>query len=313
VNISKLASWLVHLRNETFSNLYHLSKGIRAFLEHRANEKKIWDPKLSSSSDLATSISDSLPYADFCHLAAIDPKVFLHFKSAAPYKQILEHTGLKNGLHYAGQLRRRGIEPSMTFLTTHTNIGSPEVFSIKDFGYLSPSLLRYFRVASDLEILFPEVREQSIIEIGVGYGGQLCVLRETGFTGNYTGVDLPGAIKLTAKYLDSVNATSSVELLDGTRNESPRSASLCISNYAFCELGPEIQESYLQNYILNCSRGYVTWNTLSEQHLGGMTAEQFARRVDGVVVLDPMPTYSENLLVVWGSSSSGIESLKQSL
>jgi hypothetical protein len=55
-------------------------------------------------------------------------------------------------------------------------VGSPTTYVYHRFGRISPSTLRYVKVASDLRRLFGDLTGAKVAEIGVGYGGQLLVL-----------------------------------------------------------------------------------------------------------------------------------------
>jgi hypothetical protein len=280
---------------------YAFSQGPLAFIEHRRNEKRLWNPGIEIPSSPGTSVSDNLPYAEFCELATNDPRAFSKFKSASPYKTVLEHTGLRNGKFYASALEKASLSVDQSFLKFHSKLGNPEVFTFKNYGTISPSLLRYMKVVLDLDFYFPKWKNMDVLEIGIGYGGQLCVLRELGHAGKYSGVDLLSVTRLASEYLKAARLFSDeIVLIDGGNASESTGAGLFLSNYAFCELIPEIQERYFELYVSKCTNGYVTWNDLSEKTLGGMTALEFADRVRGTIIPDPVPTYADNLIIVWG-------------
>jgi len=280
--------------------LFCLIQGPRSFYEYIQNTKKIWDPGLKGPSNPRSSISDNLPYPEFCELAANDPRAFARFKSALPYKSVLEHTGLKNGLFYSTDLQLLELDVGQEFLDFHSKLGNPETYTFRSFGRISPSLLRYMKVSKDFDQFFPTWKNMDILEVGIGYGGQLCVLKERGHSAKYVGVDLVGPIKLSMRYFDSSRLrTDQIVLMDGDKVQESVEATLFISNYAFCELEPEIQNRYFELFVSKCTHGYVTWNTMSETTLGGMTALEFAERVGGEIILDPLPTYADNRIIIW--------------
>jgi hypothetical protein len=264
----------------------------------------VWSPQIPPRSNTGTSISENLPYAVFCELAARDDLIFSRFKSAQPYREVLEHTGLKWGNQYQRILLERNFKVSKEFLTLHSKIGDPEIYSFTQFGSTSPSLLRYLKVASDLSILFPHWVDGNIIEVGIGYGGQLATMKELGHRGDYAGIDLDGPIQLAKKYLkvSRVNEIGTLLINSQDSLKEPLSG-IFLSNYAYSELRRDIQEIYFDKYIKSCPQGYVTWNTLGEKELGGMTSSDFANKVGGRVIPEEPLTHPGNSIVVWGSQA----------
>ena len=64
---------------------------------------------------------------------------------------------------------------------------------------MSPTTLRYLKVASDLKIRFGGDIGQKIAEIGGGYGGQARVCDTICETGEYQVFDLPDVNQLVSK------------------------------------------------------------------------------------------------------------------
>jgi hypothetical protein len=284
---------------------YAFFQGPIAFFEHLRNVRRLWNPRIAIPSSPGTSVSDNLPYAEFCELATTDPMAFSKFKSALPYRTVLEHSGLRNGKFYASALEKASLSVDQSFLNFHSKLGNPEVFTFKNYGTISPSLLRYMKVVLDLNLYFPKWKNMDVLEIGIGYGGQLCVLRELGHSGSYSGVDLLSVTRLASQYLKASGLFGDdIVLIDGVDASESTGAGLFLSNYAFCELIPEVQEQYFELYVSKCTNGYVTWNDLSEKTLGGMTAREFADRVGGTLIPDPVPTYADNLIIIWGPGHS---------
>lgn len=283
--------------------LRHLRYGLRAMNEWEENVGKQWvsQPDISFDSQ-RTSISDSDPYTNLCELAADSEEVFSRFKSEVAYRTILEHVGFVNGLRYLHILNKRGVDLPTSFLGTHSNIGDPELYTFRGLGKISPSLLRYFKVASDFDELFPKWRDMEIVELGIGYGGQIAVLKQWGHRREYLGLDLKPVVKLAEKYLRTSSRLSGY-LLQGPDQELPhRKGHHFVSNYAFSELTPEIQEHYYLKVIASSKSGYVSWNNLSESSLGGISLDSFTERVEGRVIKESPLTHPNNCVVVWDKS-----------
>lgn len=304
----RLLLWFgAYLKTRALPYFRHLEISPRAFWEFSQNKRKEWTPAINSRDSALpqSSLSDSSSYLGVCAMASRDSRIFARFKSAKPYKAILEHTGLHDGLRYHSILKERGLEAGKAFLNRHSKIGNPETFSFEGLGKVSPGLLRYMKVATDLDIFFPEWKSRPILEVGIGYGGQLAVMQEVGFSAPYIGVDLLEPLDLAHEYLrESGVDLKEVSFVDGRKlssDDNKNTPYLFISNYAYSELSPEVQEIYFREFIAKSSCGYVTWNDLSEVYLGGMTCDNFADRVRGVI-LDEIPlTHAGNKLVIWGS------------
>ena len=279
----------------------HLTYGPKQVMHYHSNRKKEWSAVSSTILvDKPSSISESALYLTACDLALNSEEAFSRFKSEKSYKEILEHTGYRFGRAYLQILRRRGFEIPRDFILQQSRIGDPETFSFEGLGEISPSALRYLKVGSDLDTFFPDWKSRKIIEVGVGYGGQLCAFKEVGHNGEYVGVDLKQVSSLARKYAVASGFESGYNFL-GFEDPLPSSTGhLFLSNYAFSELAPEHQAFYVDKYISTSSSGYVSWNRLSELALGGMTAEELRTIVKGQIVNEKPLTHPGNCLVIWG-------------
>lgn len=288
-------------------HVIHSTYGIKQLRSHISNKKKEW----SASDDIVNkeiegSASDSYAayttdkYLTACNFALTTDEGFSRFKSEKHYKKVLEHTGYKFGRGYLSVLSDRGFQIPLNFIRIQSKIGDPEIFEYPKLGEISPSTLRYLKVVSDLDFLFPGWKSQNIIEVGVGYGGQFCAFRELGYKGNYLGIDFEVVAKLALKYASATDPENGASFL-GFDSALPISMDhVFLSNFAFSEFDPETQEFYLEKYIRNSSRGYLMWNQLSELYRGGMTAESLRKIVSGRILDEEPLTHPGNCLVVWG-------------
>lgn len=280
--------------------IFHAAFGPRALLDYESNKKKEWTATLPTEPfDGGSSVSDTANYLSAVVAALKSEKDFSRFKSEKYYKQILEHVGYKFGREYLNILERRKFNIPVAFALLQAEIGGPETFKFKRLGSVSPSTLRYCKVVSDLDIYCPNWKNQTIVEVGVGYGGQFCALKELGHIKDYFGIDLELVAKLARKYTEVSGFQGDNNFLGFDGQLPSPEGHLFISNYAFSELAPVHQAFYLENYIKTSASGYISWNQLSELNLGGMTAEELRGIVNGMILREEPLTSPGNCLIVW--------------
>lgn len=123
------------------------------------------------------SESENGEYAAAVLHALQDQKSFENFKRLPAYCQILEHVTMEQGSAYLDILKSRNdglLKSALQTVLVSDSIGNPVKFDYEqdDMPPLSPTTLRYVKVASDLKCLFGE-RLHSVAEIGCGYGGSV--------------------------------------------------------------------------------------------------------------------------------------------
>lgn len=252
-------------------------------------------------SETSTSVSDHTEYRQIVAGAASDEEIFNLFRSHHQYFPILEHVSREQGRSYLEIIHRRSNLPVdwVERCFTLNNVGSPQKHSYRSIGRFSPTLLRYLKVFSDLELLFGPLRGLRCIEIGIGFGGQAAILNLLGEVEEIQLYDLPPVLDLAEKFLKRAGTSASTLFLDGTNPPITRPADLLISNYAFSELTRAVQLTYLENVIARASRGYITWNSLSPD---GLRPEELLSLIPGSKLLEEEPrTAPDNVIVVWGT------------
>jgi hypothetical protein len=278
-------------------------QGPLGYLDYFRNSRLSW-----SASELvavpkelnASSISDGTDYVALCRLAVQDESIFEKFKSCQEYRGILEHCDFSQGKEYL-----RMLKGNMEMLLHLKNIarvdnGKPFTFHYKSIGLISPTQIRYAKVLQDLEILFGSLNKLSIAEIGVGYGGQAIQLLSRWSPTKYIVYDLEWPAKLMLKNLDRSSVELKIQPEIGSWQEYS-SCDLIISNYAFSELFRDTQEVYFENVVKGSKAGYVIYNHLHPHPKNSMSAEEFASRIPGAIILKENPlTFPGNVLVVWG-------------
>lgn len=230
---------------------------------------------------------------------------FENFKRDAVYRRILEHVSEREGAQYLEILQSRNdgvLDTAIDTVLRLDSVGNPVKYRYPGFDTdLSPTTLRYVKVASDLFGLFGRDHAR-IAEIGCGYGGQtLTNDKLLGFQ-HATLFDLPVVNQLIKRYLGSV-------ILDGafkatTLNEElPQAYDLAISNYAFSELPAILQRAYIAKVLSCAERGYLTMNSGigGERDLGKLSLDDLRALLPPFTLVEEQPLTSKtNYIILWG-------------
>ena len=232
-------------------------------------------------------------------------KAFDNFKRNHSYREILEHVSAELGRDYLDIVRERNdglFEKAIETVLVSDDIGNPVKCRYNEIDLpLSPTTLRYLKVASDLRGLFGNNLGRTA-EIGCGYGGQTYVNDQLLSVDCVTLFDLPFVNKLIERYLNTV-------LLNGAyrttviNQAEPNDYDLAISNYAFSELPSSLQCKYIEKVLAKSKRGYLTMNSgLSGPHSHGkLSLEELRELMPKFEVYEEEPLSSPyNYIVVWG-------------
>jgi len=212
-----------------------------------------------------TSISDYDEYKMICKRSSIEEEYFNNFKQNESYKHILEHVSFEQGNQFIDEiLNNNNLDFKYLEKFKENDIyGSPDLFLYKDpFRKISPSTLRYIKVLSDLVKFFGTLDDLSIVEIGIGYGGQSKIIMDYFNIKEYNFIDLPEVNLLTKTYLSKFNY-SNCNFLD-FENLPNKKYDLVISNYALTECTKDIQNLYIDKVLKNSSKGYMIGNRISQ-------------------------------------------------
>lgn len=256
-----------------------------------------------SDSRAASSASDDGSYPQFCMAAATDASVFERFRRHPRYMPILEHVSKRLGSEYLLQIQSsEAVDLDDVRRLATDSTGKPfRYFYGPKLGRLSPTSLRYLKVAGDLQVLFGNLRELSVGEIGIGYGGQCRVLQSLYGPLEYVVFDLPEVLQLSSRYLGATGVDlSRVSFMNGL-DPQPSSPDLLVSNYAFSELTREVQDAYMENVVTRAARGYMTYNMNNPDRSKCLTAEQVCDAIAGAEIIPEVPlTATGNVIIVWG-------------
>ena len=241
-------------------------------------------------------------------------KHFKRFKRDKFYKEILEHVSMKDGKIYLNIAKSQTPElfnRALKEVLFSDETGCPEKFYYSDFGNLSPTSLRYVKVASDLKILFDNNIGESICEIGCGYGGQAIVLDKLFNLKKITLFDLPDVNRLIEKYMESflINSSYTTSTLNKAKvNEFD----LIISNYAFSELPKVVQLKYIEKVINKSQKGYLTMNTgiKPNDDEGSLTIDELRNELPAFEIFEDKPnTGPFNYIIVWGHNKEAAKKI----
>lgn len=255
-----------------------------------------------------TSASELTNYPEFCQQAATNEAIFRNFKQNPIYRQILEHVSCESGQEYLEGIITESPEFIELFDQFRTNdyIGSPLIYDYKEYGWFSPTTLRYVKVASDIKKSFGDISQMHIAEIGGGYGGQCKILADALGFASYTIIDLPDCTPLTRKYL-SLHQIDNASCIDSNNFSALGSYDLVISNYAFSEIDREEQLLYIQYLIKNTPSGYMTMNFMPNDLISMPLKELleilYQNKRQTRVEREHPNTHPNNLILYWYTTS----------
>ena len=260
------------------------------------------DPSVTSISD-----SNELGYLKSVKNAVANEEILMNFRADPDYQQVLEHVPISLGEKYLDIIiSEYNSQPESVFaaLSKLSEFGRPPVHDFSRIGPVSPTILRYVKVAYELNKLFGDLSTLRIGEIGVGFGGQAAVLNKLFGVKDFVAFDLPEVLRLCEIFLSRTESHLIPRLVDG-RKPTPVEVDLVVSNYAFSELVRSVQDAYLENVILRAKSGYITWNNLSSKNLDGYSLRELVRKIPGSKVLKEVPLESSksNRLIIWGELS----------
>ena len=133
-----------------------LAKGI---LSRKA--KKIILPKKYVGDINNRSESDTGHYVSFVEKACKNYKLFANFKRNSIYNDILEHVSYETGLKYLKIILNQSPDLISANLINNfklnDRIGNPRIYSYNGVGKISPSTVRYIKIASDIRYFFGDL------------------------------------------------------------------------------------------------------------------------------------------------------------
>lgn len=258
------------------------------------------------------SDSDNGNYVLAVNQALRNQKSFDNFKRSYSYRDILEHVSKEHGAGYLKILESRNDEVLAlgldSVLKTDT-IGNPIKYKYHNYKcLLSPTTLRYLKVASDLQILFGS-NLGKVAEIGCGYGGQTLVNDQILDITLAKLFDLAIVNKLIDRYLDAhiLRGAYSTTVIN---KEEPDDYDLVVSNYGFSELPKKVQLTYIKKVISKAKCGYLTMNSGlgNSRSLGKLNLDELRTLLPNFELIEEEPhIVDQNYIIVWGHSDKALE------
>ena len=250
------------------------------------------------------SKSDNGLYSIAVQEAFTNKKKFNNFKSNIFYQDILEHVNYPQGLEYLNIIKRdSNLLNNIDKFLINDQIGNPKKYYYEELKTkISPTTLRYIKVASDIKKIFKD-EITNIVEIGCGYGGQYLILDQVMKINHYILIDLHDVNKLIEKYLEHHLLNSSYKTKTINQLQSNKQFDLVISNYAFSELPPQTQISYIKKILLNSKNGYLTMNSGKENGFKNhLSLEEIRNFIKNITILEEEPNTGEgNYIIIWGN------------
>ena len=292
----KFKTFLKKVKNNGIDYLYlSLSFRILKFFS-------IFNYKIYVTEPSIRSWSDDGYYPKIIKEILYNEKKFKNFKRNTKYRLILEHTNYEFGKKYLEIIRKENPDflSKIEKFKINDLIGNPIKFNYNEIKKISPSTIRYIKVASDIKKIFGNI-SGNFAEIGAGYGGQYLILDKIFDINSYNIFDLNDVNKLIEKYLEhyltnSYYQTSTINQFDGSVKFD-----FLISNYAFSELNKKVQIKYLQKIIQKSKKGYMTMNSGMFSNKDCLSIEEIKTYLPDIKILDENPkTYDGNYIIIWG-------------
>jgi 2-polyprenyl-3-methyl-5-hydroxy-6-metoxy-1,4-benzoquinol methylase len=211
----------------------------------------------------------------------------------------------RTGEKYLRQLKVSEVPyKTLKDLVPKINLGGPATYHFRNLGKISPTSIRYAKVHNDIRKLFGDLTNFKILEIGCGYGGLALQMMNSESLCSFDIADLEVVEQLAEKYVLGIDPEKR-NVLRIARKYKHQEFDLVISNYAFSELTRELQEEYLENYILKSKRGYMIYNHINPVEFESYSALEICEIVPGAEIIQEIPkTDKTNVLIVWGHNSN---------
>ena len=210
---------------------------------------------------MRTSLSDLPDYRDVCRRAASDDAVFAGFREDPGYCWVVSSSIPHEARDCHAVLAQRNFDFGFfERIRDLDRVGGPRLVSFEHAGHVSPQIMRYVKAMSDIERLFGSLDGKSVVEIGAGFGGQCAVLARRFRPARYTLLDLPEALMVARRYLESLDIADVAFAEVGELSPST-SHDLVISAYGLSEVARAHQIEYLNRVLRWARAGYLLWNS----------------------------------------------------
>ena len=221
-----------------------------------------------------SSITDNGWWSKFCARNAADDARFARFRRMLRHRLIVEATPPAEARQHLARVMRQTPHYQSLFdaFRTLDRIGAPIMTEFARDAWFAPNTVRYMRYLSDCETRFGALDGATIVEIGIGFGGQCKIFFDRFRVGKYVLIDLLGPIALARRvltqalgpelvaerllFLEAGNAGAPAGLPEGRFD-------LAISTLAFSECHRSIQQGYIETVLSRARCGYIHRNEIS--------------------------------------------------
>jgi putative sugar O-methyltransferase len=221
-----------------------------------------------------SSITDNGWWSKFCARQAADDRRFARFRRAFRHRLIVEATPPAEARQHLARVLRQTPHYQALFdkFLTLDRLGAPRMTEFAKDVWFAPNTVRYMRYLSDCETRFGNLDGATIVEIGIGFGGQCKIFFDRFAIGKYILIDLPGPIALARRVLTQLLGPETVAqrllFLEAGNAGAPAGLpegrfDLAISTLAFSECHRSIQQGYLNTVLSRARCGYIHRNEIS--------------------------------------------------
>lgn len=221
-----------------------------------------------------SSITDNGWWSAFCARNAADDRRFARFRRMARHRLIVEATPPAEARQHLERVLRQTPHYRALFdrFLTLDRIGAPIMTEFAPDVWFAPNTVRYMRYLSDCEARFGNFDGATIVEIGIGFGGQCKIFFDRYRPGKYILIDLPGPIALARRVLTETLGPAIVAerllFLEAGKAGAPAGLpdgpfDLAISTLAFSECHRTVQRGYIESVLSRARCGYIHRNEIS--------------------------------------------------
>ncbi len=239
-----------------------------------AGARMSWLATLPLQPRRRSSITDNGWWSKFCARNAADDRRFARFRRMARHRLIVEATPPAEARQHFERVQRQTPHYRALFdrFLTLDRIGAPIMTEFAPDVWFAPNTVRYMRYLSDCETRFGNLDGATIVEIGIGFGGQCKIFFDRFRVGKYILIDLPGPIALARRVLTETLGPEAVAerllFLEAGKTGAPAGLpegrfDLAISTLAFSECHRSIQQGYIDNVLSRARCGYIHRNEIS--------------------------------------------------
>jgi len=222
-----------------------------------------------------SSITDNGWWSKACARTASDDRRFARFRRGLLHRVIVEATPPAEARQHMARLLRQTPHYAALFdkFLTLDRLGAPRMTEFARDVWFAPNTVRYMRYMSDCETRFGNLDGATIVEIGIGFGGQCKIFFDRFAVGRYILIDLPGPLALARRVLTQllgpVVVAERLLFLEAGREGAPAGLppgrfDLAISTLAFSECDRAIQQGYIAAVLSRARCGYIHRNEVSE-------------------------------------------------